>query len=56
MTDKFENIKSDEIKINKDGEIELSDELANAVSGGFDPEAEEDEGIITVNNCDCKIK
>lgn len=44
MTDKFENIESEEIKLNKNGEVELSDELADAVAGGVDPEqGDEDE-------------
>ncbi|WP_042147894.1 MULTISPECIES: hypothetical protein [unclassified Pseudoalteromonas] len=46
MTDKLENIKNEEIKLNKDGEIELSEELTNAIAGGFSPEDEnEDEAI-----------
>ncbi len=56
MTDKFENIESEEIKLNKNGEVELSDELANAVAGGFNPEEEEEEEeeCINVGNCECK--
>ena len=52
MTDKFENIENEEIKLNKNGDVELSDELANAVAGGFNPEEEEDE-CINVGNCPC---
>ncbi len=54
MTDKFKNIKSEEIKINKNGEVELSDDLANAVAGGFNPEAEDNEDIIV--NIFCRKK
>jgi len=43
MTDKLENIKNDEIKLNKDGEVELSEELTNAIAGGFSPEEEDEE-------------
>lgn len=57
MTDKFENINSEEIKLNKDGELELSAELANAVAGGFSPEEEEEDeanvGCHTTNNISC---
>jgi hypothetical protein len=48
MTDKFENIESEEIKLNELGEVELSEELAGAVAGGFSPEEEDEEGI-TIN-------
>lgn len=50
MTDKFENIKSEDIKLNKDGEVELSAELAEAVAGGFNPEEDESEAT---NNGAC---
>ncbi len=53
MTKKFENIESDEIKLNKNGEVELSDELAGAVAGGFNPEEEEEE--IFDGNCGCTV-
>ncbi|CCQ09184.1 hypothetical protein PALB_180 [Pseudoalteromonas luteoviolacea B = ATCC 29581] len=43
MTNKFENINSEEIKLNELGEIVLSQELQDAVAGGFSPEEEEDE-------------
>lgn len=57
MTDKFENIESEEIKLNKNGEVELSDELANAVAGGFNPEEEqEDEGNGICANGSCAVK
>lgn len=52
MSDKFENIESEEIKLNKNGEVELSADLADAVAGGFNPEEEESEYL---DNCDCKI-
>jgi len=57
MTDKFENIKNEEIKINENGEIELSKNLADAIAGGFNPEEEEDEGVLADvcgNNCSCE--
>ncbi len=57
MTDKFENIKSEEIKLNKNGVVELSDDLANAVAGGFNPEEEqEDEGNNGCVNGSCAMK
>jgi len=52
MTDKFENIKSEEIKLNDEGEVVLSGELANAVAGGVNPDGEEAEYL---DNCNCKI-
>ena len=45
MSNKFENIKSEEIKLNELGEIELSEELTDAVAGGFSPEEEDEEDI-----------
>lgn len=56
MTKKFENIKSQEIKLNELGEVELSEELANAVSGGFSPEEEEEEGVTINFYCPSKDK
>jgi hypothetical protein len=53
MTNKLENIKNEEIKLNKDGEIELSEELSNAIAGGFSPEEEENEGNIKCTNISC---
>ncbi len=54
MTKKFENIDSSEIKVNALGEVELSAELENAVSGGFSPEEAEDaEGNTGCNNIAC---
>lgn len=50
MTDKFEKIENEDIKLNEKGDIELSDELADAVAGGFNPEEEESEGD-TNNGC-----
>ncbi|WP_299003228.1 hypothetical protein [uncultured Shewanella sp.] len=44
MTDKLQNIKTDEIKLNEDGIVEISDELQEAIAGGIDPESLEDEG------------
>ncbi len=53
MTDKFQNIESEEVKLNKDGEIELTSELAKAVSGRFNPEEDENEthNFNCVFNC-----
>ncbi|MBU2971603.1 hypothetical protein KO527_19840 [Pseudoalteromonas sp. C2R02] len=51
MTNKFENIESEEIKLNKNGEIELSPELADAVSGGFNPEQEDEEAAAKNKIC-----
>ncbi|MCF7501730.1 MULTISPECIES: hypothetical protein [unclassified Pseudoalteromonas] len=44
MSKKFENIKDEEIKLNELGEVELSEELTDAVAGGFSPEEEDEEG------------
>lgn len=52
MTDKFENIESEEIQINSKGEIQLSAELEEAISGGFNPE-EGNEHTITNMLCPC---
>ncbi|WP_282167713.1 hypothetical protein [Shewanella japonica] len=49
MTTKFENIENADIKVNQEGDVELSPELAEAVAGGFNPEEEELEG----NNLGC---
>jgi|TARA_B100001059_G_scaffold236417_1_gene286797 hypothetical protein len=54
MSNKFKNIESEEIKLNELGEIELSEELTDAVAGGFSPEEEEDEGI-NVGSCTTNI-
>jgi hypothetical protein len=51
MTDKFENIDCEEIKMNDFGELEISDALLDAVSGGFNPEEEEEELPDTNNGC-----
>jgi hypothetical protein len=56
MTDKFENIESEEIKLNELGEVELSKELAGAVAGGFSPEKEDDEDIVINIWCGKKEK
>lgn len=50
MSNKFENIKSEEIKLNELGEIELSEELTDAVAGGFSPEEEDEEGNVGCGN------
>lgn len=50
MKDKFDNIDSAEINVNKHGDVELSEELTNAIAGGFNPEEEENEGD-TNNGC-----
>lgn len=43
MSDKLENIESQDIQIDANGDVELSDDLQSAVAGGFSPESEEDE-------------
>ena len=53
MTDKFENIESEEIKIKNNGEIELSDALTEAVAGGFDPEQDEEDEMKEISNGIC---
>ncbi|AQP99735.1 hypothetical protein B0W48_07975 [Pseudoalteromonas aliena] len=50
MSNKFENIESEEIKLNELGEIELSEELTDAVAGGFSPEEEDEEGNTGCGN------
>jgi hypothetical protein len=52
MTDKFENIDSEEIKLTQSGELEISASLQDAVAGGFDPETEEDEARAINTNCE----
>ncbi|MAD02398.1 MAG: hypothetical protein CMK65_02050 [Pseudoalteromonas sp.] len=61
MSDKFNKIESKDIKLNDLGEVELSEELAGAVAGGFSPEEEEDESVnvgscTTNSNCGSKTK
>lgn len=54
MTNKFENIKSEEIKLNENGDVELSPELAEVVAGGFSPEEEDSEsgnGLCANGSC-----
>lgn len=53
MTDKFESINSEEIKLNNKGELELSEELMHAIAGGFTPEEGEEEG--TNHSCPSTI-
>ncbi|MBB1335163.1 hypothetical protein H5154_15170 [Pseudoalteromonas sp. SR44-5] len=50
MSNKFENIESEEIKLNELGEVELSEELTDAVAGGFSPEEEDEEGDTGCGN------
>ncbi|RZF90846.1 hypothetical protein LY624_17190 [Pseudoalteromonas sp. N1230-9] len=50
MSNKFENIKNEEIKLNELGEVELSEELAGVVAGGFSPEEEDEEGDTGCGN------
>lgn len=53
--DKLGNI-AKEIKLNKEGEVELSKELQDAVAGGVSPGDEEEEGIVVnVYQCACKV-
>lgn len=52
MSDIFENIQNDAIKLNNDGELELSDDLIKAIAGGVSSGEEED---MIGNNCDCDI-
>jgi hypothetical protein len=53
MSDKFENIDSEEIQLNKDGELQISDALQDAVAGGFNPEEEDNEAPEI--NTKCKV-
>ena len=57
MTDKFENIDSEEIVLNANGELEISAELQDAVAGGFNPESEEEEmGVVDAEvNTKCTV-
>ncbi|WP_299493939.1 hypothetical protein [uncultured Shewanella sp.] len=43
MTDKLKNIKENDIKLNEDGAVEISDELQDVIAGGVNPEAQEQE-------------
>lgn len=54
MTSKFEHITADEIKLNEQGNLELSSEMQDVVAGGISPEEAEEEGIVT-NNCSVTI-
>lgn len=45
MTNKLENIKAEEIKLNEHGELELSEDLLDAISGGVSPEEADEEDI-----------
>ncbi len=59
MTNKLENITADEIKLNEDGDLELSTELQAVIAGGISPEEAEEEVIIVTNkgcNIGCKPK
>ena len=57
MPESIKNIKSDEMKLNKDGSVQISDELLGAIAGGLNPEDQEDEGIVTINgNCGCEVE
>jgi len=56
MTNKFENISSEEIKLGPNGELELSDDLVDAISGGFTHEEEDSDETnykcqVITNNC-----
>lgn len=53
MTNKLENIKAEEIKLNENGELELSEELQDIVSGGVSPEDAEEEGNNGCVNIGC---
>ncbi|MCF7520090.1 MULTISPECIES: hypothetical protein [Pseudoalteromonas] len=53
MSKKFENIKNEEIKLNELGEVELSEELAGVVAGGFSPEEEDEETNVGCANISC---
>lgn len=51
MTNKFENVKAGDVKLNKDGNLELDESLQaqlGEIAGGVSPEESEDEGI-TIN-------
>ncbi len=57
MSNKIGNIQTDEIKLNEDGTIELSEELQNAVAGGVSPEDTEEEGTnVGCINFGCKVE
>jgi len=57
MSNKLENIKSEEIKLNKDGEVEIPEELQSEiddVAGGVSPEESEEETNINCYGCSRK--
>lgn len=49
MSDKLANITAEEITLGKDGELELSVELLDAVAGGVSPEDTEEESNTGCN-------
>ena len=58
MSDNLKNIKSEEIKLNKDGEVEMPEELQSQVddvAGGISPEESEEEGNNGCTNNGCVI-
>lgn len=44
MTNKLENITTEDIKLNENGELELSEDLQDAIAGGVGPEDVDEEG------------
>lgn len=57
MTNKLENITADEIKLNEDGDLELSNELQAVIAGGISPEEAEEEDVIINKGCNigCQV-
>ena len=51
--DKLKSAIKENFHVNKQGEVELSKELQDAVAGGLNPEAEEGEDDIVLNFYRC---
>lgn len=51
MSKKSERIKTEEIKLNSNGDLDISDELQDLITGGTNPEDTEEEGIVINFNC-----
>lgn len=56
MSSKLEKIESGDILIGETGELELSEELQDAVAGGFDPELEEGDEANTACGNEINVK
>lgn len=51
MSKKLESIKAEEIKLNSNGDLDVSVELQDLIAGGTNPEDTEEEAIIINFGC-----